>query len=138
MTGLIVSGILGIFSILLLISGCSGSQQEVQVEDPFGASPMPAEFNCGPEERYKYDVSIDSEQDFVDFLRNNEISEWLSLDSFRKDGEVDWDSVLDSVTSESVGSRTVYSLVYVPFDCYDFTVRMTEDGQVSVYGCCGK
>lgn len=145
-----------IFSItaFLFLAGCAQQQAPADVSgtsdvsdvssDPFGSPPKPAEFNCGPEERYKFDVTIASVSEFVDFLKNNLISDWVRLDSFRDspEGEVDWDAVSAAVTSEKVGSRQVYSLEYIPeghpSPCSAFTVKMTSDGHVSVYGCCGK
>jgi hypothetical protein len=107
--------------------------------DPFGAPPLPAEFNCGPEERYEFDATIASAEDFAAFLEGHEIGDWVKLDSFKDEaGEVDWDAVAAAVETGQVGGRTVYSLVYVPFDCSEYTVKMTGDGHVSVYGCCGK
>lgn len=131
----------------LLLAGCSGSISDGQPiapdqassVDPFGAPPLPSEFNCGPEERYKFDTTISSEQDFVDFLEGNSISDWVVLDSFKdEDGSISWERVLSEVKKDRIGGRTVYSLVYVPYDCDEYTVKMTDDGHVSVYGCCGK
>ncbi|MEE8167933.1 MAG: hypothetical protein V3T58_03560 [Candidatus Hydrothermarchaeales archaeon] len=108
--------------------------------DPFGAPPKGISPNCGPEMRYKFDVTIDSKDDFVDFIKNNEIDPWVKLDNFKNEqrGEVNWDRVLGSIKTDKIGSRTVYALDYYPSECSQHTLKMTNDGHVSVYGCCGK
>jgi hypothetical protein len=106
--------------------------------DPFGAEPLPAEFNCGPEDRYDFGVDIGSKEEFVDFVKNHEINQWVMLDDFKEDDVVDWDKVLAAVKEEKVGFRTIYILDYNPAGCSGFTLKMTDDGLVSVYGCCGK
>ena len=71
--------------------------------DPFGASPKGTSPNCGPEDRYKFNISINSKEDFVNFLKTSEGkildqygNNWVKLDNFkdRPDGNVDWDKVL--------------------------------------------
>ena len=108
--------------------------------DPFGASPKGTFPNCGPEARFKFDVAINSKNDFVNFIKNNQISlgTW-QLDNFkdRPDGNVDWNKVLASITTERIGGKTVYTLDYNQVPCSGFTLKMTDDGHVSNYGCCG-
>jgi len=108
--------------------------------DPFGVSPKGTSPNCGPENRYKFDAAINSNEDFVNFIKNNKINERVMLDNFkdRPEGEVGWNKVLNSTKADKSWSRTVYSLDYIPYGCSVYTVRMTNDGFVSVYGCCGK
>ncbi len=107
--------------------------------DPFGALPKGASPNCGPEDRYKFDVTIKSKDDFVNFIKNNEINQWVRLDNFKDapNGEVNWNNVLAATKIEKVGSRTIYVLDYNPQYCSGFTLKMTNDGHISVYGCCG-
>jgi len=115
--------------------------------DPFGELPKGTSPNCGPENRYKFDITINSKQDFVSFLKENrqEIldeygNNWVKLDNFKDNpphGEVDWTKVLGSIETYNVGNRTIYSLDYNPLACDGFTIKMTNDGHVSVYGCCG-
>lgn len=116
--------------------------------DPFGASPRGTSPNCGPEDRYKFDVTINSKEDFVNFLKTNEINSWVRLDNFKninqsmnyqdiKSAEVDWNKVLSEVKTENAGFKTIYVLKYNPYACSGFTLKMTTDGHVSVYGCCG-
>lgn len=121
-------------------------------EDPFGSQPLGTSLNCGPEDRYKFDSTINSKKDFVDFIKNNEINQWVSLDNFRENateypqGEIDWGQVLVSVKTEKVGDRNIYLIDYNSISvgenfinsCSGFTLKMTNDGHVSVYGCCGK
>ena len=117
--------------------------------DHFGAPPKGTSPNCGPEDRYKFDVTINSKEEFVDFLKTHEINQWVRLDNFKninqgmnyddiKSAEVDWTKVLTEVKTENAGFKTIYVLKYNPFTCSGFTLKMTSDGHVSVYGCCGK
>jgi hypothetical protein len=112
------------------------------LSDPFGSSPKGASPNCGPEERYKFDVAINSNEDFIAFLRNNKINPNVELTNFKENqsGETNWDKIAGAVKVENVGRRTVYILDYNPHpgECAGFTLKMTNDGYVSVYGCCGK
>ena len=122
--------------------------------DPFGAPQRGAGANCGPEERYDFDVDINSKQDFVNFIKTHEINQWVRLDNFKnvnysasyfeepyldylKSKEANWSEVLDAVKTKNVGFKTLYVLDYVPFSCGEFTLKMTSDGKASVYGCCG-
>ena len=117
--------------------------------DPFGAPPKGLSPNCGPDERYKFDVTINSKEDFINFLKTHEINQWVKLDNFKninqgmdyqdiKSAEPDWNKVLNEVKLENAGLKTIYVLNYNPFTCSGFTLKMTTDGHVSVYGCCGK
>ena len=108
--------------------------------DPFEAPPKGTSPNCGPEDRYKFDEAINSKDDFVNFIKNNETNQWVRLDNFKDapNGEVNWNSVLTATIIEKVGSRTIYVLDYNPQYCSGFTLKMTNDGYLSVYGCCGK
>lgn len=110
--------------------------------DPFGASPKEASLNCGPEDRYKFEVDINSKDDFANFIKNNQVNlgAWVRLDNFkdRPDGNVDWDKVLASITAEKISGKTIYVLNFNPTTCSGFTLKMTNNGYVSNYGCCGK
>jgi len=86
---------------------------------------------------------MNSKDDFVNFIKNNEINQWVRLDNFKDapNGEVNWNRVLEFIKIEKIGSRTIYSIEYTPSDCspaQKFILKMTNDGHVSVYGCCGK
>ncbi|KKR29889.1 MAG: hypothetical protein A3A96_01465 [Candidatus Zambryskibacteria bacterium RIFCSPLOWO2_01_FULL_39_39] len=114
--------------------------------DPFGASPKGTSPNCGPEDRYKFDVAINSKEDFINFLKTSEGkildqygNNWLKLDNFKDKpgGDVNWDKVLSSVDTENIGGKTLYVLNYNPGTCSGFKLKMTGDGHVSNYGCCG-
>jgi hypothetical protein len=39
-----------------------------------------------------------------------------------------------------VAGRDIFRLDYQPYACMgqQFTLKMTQDGRVSLYGCCGK
>ena len=121
-----------IFALLILI-GCSNLDKT-----PFGELPKTYSPNCGPENRYKFDVEINSREDFVDFIKKNQIDPIVSLDNFKEKEEVKWDNVLNAIKIEDLNSKKVYSLDYKPLDCQGYTLKMTNDGYVSVYGCCGK
>ena len=114
--------------------------------DPFGASPKGTSPNCGPEDRYKFAVAINSKEDFINFLKTSEGkildqygNNWLKLDNFKDKpgGDVNWNKVVSSVDTENIGGKTIYVLNYNPAMCGGFTLKMTSDGQVSNYGCCG-
>lgn len=116
--------------------------------DPFGAPPKGTSPNCGPEDRYKFDVTINSKEDFINFLKTHEINQWVRLDNFKKINrsmnyeefksvEINWNKVLSEVKTENAGFKTIYVIKYNPVTCSGFTLKMTNDGHVSVYGCCG-
>lgn len=115
---------------------------EISSDSPFGEI-IRIGPNCGPEERYKFDVSIDSKEEFVEFLRNYDISEYARPENYKIEPKyieerVDWVKVLNAVKTDKKEGRTIYSLDYYPSrECDMWTVKMTNDGHVSVYGCCG-
>ena len=125
---------------MVIVSGCINASG-----DPFGAPPkrIGTALNCGQDDRYKFDVLIESKEDFVNFIKNNKISYWVELDNFRDgnpvDGEINWNNVLEAVKIEKIGNRTIYVLDYNLHTCSGSTLKMTDDGHVSVrVGCCGK
>jgi len=107
---------------------------------PFGAPIISSSPNCGPEDRYNFNVSINSKEEFVDFIKVNKINQWVKLDNFRNgfDGEVNWSKVISNVKVQRAGFKKIYILDYNPDTCSGFTLKMLSDGQVSIYGCCGK
>jgi len=125
--------------------------------DPFGAPPKGASLNCGPENRYKFDIIINSKEDFVNFLKTSDgkiLNQYsknkVQLDNFKNITfivvnnhtemtftEPNWNKVLSEAKTENAGFKTIYVLNYNPFGCSGFTLKMTTDGHVSVYGCCG-
>lgn len=123
---------------MLILLGCTTLS-----DDPFGSPPKGTSPNCGPEYRYEFDVTINSKDDFVNFIKNNEINQWVRLDNFKDqpEGKVNWDKVLSEIKIEKIRGRTIYLLDYTPSDCsisQKFTLKITNDGHVSLYGCCGK
>ena len=110
--------------------------------DPFGAPPKGIYENCGPERRYKFDAAINSKDDFVNFIKNNQtsLSTWVDLDNFKDspEGDVNWDKVLASINTETGWGGTIYILNYKPATCSGYILKITDDGHVSNYGCCGK
>jgi len=131
-----------LFAIVIAVVGCfilTMSNTFNISDDPFGAPPKGTSPNCGPEDRYKFNVTINSKNDFVNFIKNNDINQWTKFDNFRDNmnGEVNWDRVLNATKIEEIGGRSVYILEYNPYTCSGFTLKMTNDGHVSVYGCCG-
>jgi hypothetical protein len=129
-------------TVLLLLAASLFSGAPPASDDPFGAAPLGASPNCGPESRQKLDRTVGSKADFVAVLKSKAM-EALRLDDFRPAGsaEVDWAKVLAAVKLEKVAKRSVYSLVFHPADCspaQQHTLKVTSDGHVSLYGCCGK
>ena len=124
--------------------------QALEPGDPFGAFPKGSSPNCGPEHRLKLDITVSSKAKFIEFLRNiksyvrdNEIRQWIKFDNFFKKGsaEVDWKALGEAIKISAVESRTIYSIDYTPNGCspsQNFTLKITNDGNMSLYGCCGK
>jgi hypothetical protein len=109
--------------------------------DPFERPPRATSPNCGPDERSRQAATLRSRDDFASFLRDHgtSISDWIELDDFIADGSaVDWSRVRAATKTYALGRRTVYELKFRPRDCAGFTLRMTNDGYTSLYGCCGK
>lgn len=115
--------------------------------DAFGSPPLGIKNNCGPEKRYKFNKVISSKEDFVAFLRSSYGAELdkgsndkIRLDNFKEttEGEVDWKKVIASVETENSKGGMIYVLNYTPSGCQNFKVKMTSDGNLSNYGCCGK
>lgn len=127
-----------VFFFILISIGNSLTAESI---DPFGAPPKGVSPNCGPEERYKYEVRINSKEDFVQFIKVHEISRWVNLDNYRvtPDVDIDWGKVLGAVTTEKISGRIIYVLEFIPRLCgQKFTLKMTEVGDISLYGCCGE
>jgi len=126
------------------------THQALASGDPFGAPPKGASPNCGPEHRLKLDIVISSKAKFIESLRNiesyvrdNGVRQWVKFDSFKKKGsaEVDWKALVEAVKVSIVVNRTIYSVEYTPNGCspsHKFTIKITNDGHMSLYGCCGK
>jgi hypothetical protein len=145
-------------TLLLLIGGLLlVASDPALCNDPFGAAPKGTSPNCGPETRLSFPNTIRSPKDFAQFLRihaaelvDENGNNWIQLDNYRyakpgtrnaeREARVDWAKVIAATKTEKVGGQKIYSLDYRPANCYggQFTVRMTTDGHVSVYGCCGK
>ena len=126
------------------------TSQAIDSGDPFGAPPKGASPNCGPEYRLELDIVVSSTAKFIDILLNieshvgdHEILQWVTLDSFRKKGsaELDLKALEEAIKISTVAERTIYSLDYTPYGCspnQKFTIKITDDGYMSLYGCCGK
>lgn len=131
-------------SIIILVIEDEGIYEEdySYCSNVFDYSPKEATINCGPEKRYNFNVTISSKEEFVDFIRFTKIDDWVMLDNYKNSqGIVDWDLVLDSVFVCEGNGYTLYSLIYTPKYCsegQEFILTMSNDGQVSLYGCCGK
>ncbi len=113
--------------------------------DPFGEPRKGASPNCGPEHRLRLDAHLGSVAAFVELLRSLGPGQWFQstdLADFEVKGKVDWERVRAGVRTSHVAGRTVYAVDYRPRNgpvlCGPFTVRATEDGHVSVFGCCGE
>lgn len=146
--------IYGIVVAIIFIIGLSSLLQKYPLNtnisgDPFGTPPIGISPNCGPEDRYKFDEKIKSPSDLVSFLAKSQgklldsyKNDYFLLDNFKENGVVNWSKVLEKVKVEKIGSRTIYSLAYTPLSicspAQEWTVKTTDDGHVSLYGCCGK
>ncbi len=125
------------------IDGVLSKWIEITSNDPFGMPPKGISLNCGPEDRrQELNVTINSKEDFTDYIKTYFVYDKTGvgvLDNFKDtSGNVDWNKLLSSVKTDKVGDRTIYSLDYIPEDCGSYTLKMTNDGYRSVYGCCGK
>ena len=126
------------------------TSQAINSGDPFGAPPKGTSPNCGPEYRLKLGIVVSSKAKFIDILLNIEsyvkdhgIMQWITFDNFKKNGsaEVDWKALEEAIKISTVAKRTIYSLDYSPYGCspsQKFTIKITDDGHMSLYGCCGK
>ena len=126
------------------------TSQALESGDPFGSPPKGTSPNCGPEKRLRLDIIVSSKAKFIEILRNiesyvrdHEIRQWLKFDSFKKLGstEVDWNALEEATMISTVADRTIYSVDYTPDGCspsQKFTIKITNDGHMSLYGCCGK
>jgi len=126
------------------------TSQALEPGDPFGEPPKGTSFNCGPENRLKLDIVVSSKAKFIEILRNIEtyvrdpaIRQWIKFDSFKKTGseEINWQALEGAITISTVADRTIYSVDYTPYGCFPgqiFTIKITNDGHMSLYGCCGK
>jgi len=126
-------------------------------DDPFGEPPKGASPNCGPEMRYAFQEKPASAQEFIAFIKRhgNELKDpygngLVQLDDFRStprnasgaastEAPIDWEKATAAVVTERVGNRNIYRLDFQPASCHGqhFTLKMTADGHVSLYGCCG-
>jgi len=113
--------------------------------DPFGAPPRGTSPNCGPERRARLDVRLASAADFVALMKTLDPAHGFApadLVGYAEHGRVDWDRVLAAVETGRIGSRTIYTLVYHtkrgPQPCGPYNLRVTGDGHLSMYGCCGE
>ena len=126
------------------------TSQAIDSGDPFGTPPKGTSPNCGPEYRLKLDIVVSSKATFIDILLNIEshigdqrIIQWVTFDSFKKkdSAEVDWKALEEAIKISTVAERTIYSIDYSPYGCspsQKFTIKITDDGYMSLYGCCGK
>jgi len=105
--------------------------------DPFKAPPKGTSPNCGPEHRYEFDLSIKSEKDFLDFIKNNNIDNFYLNNAFLNKSRLNWEEIENSIIVTDIGSKNVYSIRIDYYQkCFD-DFKMTSDGHVSIYGCCG-
>lgn len=130
------------------------NKNKLRLDDPFGAPPKAVAGSCGPEQRYKFIYRIQSQEEFIRFLKTNlekfkdRGNSSVLLDNYKESmpgmtvqqAPVDWEKVAKVTTTEKVGDRTIYKFEYKPLSCgnQNSTFKMTDDGHVSVYGCCTK
>ena len=151
-----------IIFLIIVIGLFAINESRFLIWDGFGIPPKETSPNCGPENRYKFDVTIGSKQDFVNFLENYDEkildqygNKLVRLDNFKdieldmnyteiSQAEVDWEKVESSIeistNSALIFNKRVYILDYNPYGCkpnQKHTLKVTDDGHLSVYGCCG-
>ena len=106
--------------------------------DPFGAPPKGTSPNCGPEHRYKFDLLIKSKEDFLGFVKNNDIERfYLNNKYIDWKNKLNWEEIKNSVTTSTIGDRDVYSVRINYYQGCSEDFKMTNDGHISLYGCCG-
>ena len=153
-----------IIIILLIIAFSFLVACSKEIASPFGPNPIGVAPNCGPEMRDRLNALILSKEEFINFLQTNKDTivdkygnNLLRLDNFKKiepsmniseieSLPIEWGSVRDYVQTEVLKTyiadgailRQVYVLNYKPYGCGNYTLKMTSDGFISVYGCCGK
>jgi hypothetical protein len=118
-----------------------------------GEEPLRTFMNCGPEEVYEYERKIDSARAAIDLVKevylekNTPIHE---MDTCRlvgkrgpnephQAGDIDWARLVNNVRQCTVGRRTIYELRYSVQGCggESYRLRVSSDGWLSHYGCCG-
>ena len=125
-------------------------------DDPFAKPPAKAAPNCGQEYRLKYDVQINSVDEFIAFLKNHQSKE-ASFDNPQQDNFVplelpeynftlELDKLKDKVRTIEVtnifaSNKIVYELALGGFCAtgpWDIVIRMSNNGDVSIRHCAGK
>jgi len=101
-----------------------------------GREPRGSMMNCGPERVFETGRRVESADAAVALLN------CLSKDQrfwFRHKVNCDQQCMKERMQEQKVGDRVVYELVYSARDCGQdsFTIKVSSDGWVSDYGCCG-
>jgi hypothetical protein len=120
-----------------------------------GQEPLATMMNCGPEHVYALGVSIRSAQAAIDLIKDmylgGKAGFWNMAtcrraerpsdeDAPRRNDDIDWSRLVRRVRERSVGKRTIFEFTYTAFGCGpdSYVVRISSDGWLSHYGCCGK
>ena len=147
---LIIVGIVIVIAIIV-------NESRFIIWGPFGIPEQKNTPNCG-EDRYKFDVTINSKEDFVNLLKNNKLR-GVTLDGFKDikkcmeytdpevlKAEINWSEVLSSIKVEENNAMLLYQKIYrldyspdtCPGSAPSLTLKVTSLGYVSVAGCAGK
>lgn len=103
--------------------------------------------NCGTTE-YNFKININSKEDFISFLKQQQGDWRFKLDNFRnitktmnrnetKNAEIDWNKVSNEIQIGKGWFKTSYIINYKPFMCGGYKLEMSNKGDAKVYGCCG-
>jgi hypothetical protein len=102
-----------------------------------GEAPLESQLNCGPTETLKFSRQVKSVADAIEVMRDPRVAEFYQ---WHGDLIVDWKTLPKRVRVRKLGKRTLYEWMFEVRHCGPDThwFRVTSDGWVGVYGCCGK
>ena len=133
---LVIIGILIIFLVFIL------NELRFIIWGPFGAPEQPTRPNCG-ETRYQYDVKIKSKQEFLNLIESwkNVTSSQVGQEAFSviqwfKGGQYNLDDVGVREPSSLLFREKIYGVSMKEPKC-DMNLEISENGFISVRGCCG-
>lgn len=142
-----VEGLLSVVGIVILVLFVV-NETRFLIWSGFGLPLKGTSPNCGPEQRYKFDTTIKDRDGLINLLKQKETSGelgWQSkLDNFRDSpqGEINWNKVKSSVIVSSNGALIFYQKTFLlkfnPYGCFEYNLKVTSSGEVSLYGCCGE
>jgi len=116
-------------------------------KDPFKSLRLEESKNCESEYKYRFDITIDSSEEFIDFLKDNQKqfvdkygNSWLRLDNFKDNitGEIKWEEIIKNVHTITINDIDIYQLTYYPIYCKNgFVLQISSNGYMLLNKCCG-